>query len=73
MSIPAPTASLLQPAVEVVELQGEPAKAALADTLSAGLELTPLEQDAWRQKLQRAGLSDNAPSARSVLRAEVTP
>lgn len=72
MSIPMPGAASTTQPVEVRELQGEEAEQALVTDFGE-LTLVPIEQDAWRTKLQRAGLSDNAPSERSALRAEVTP
>ena len=49
----------------------EAEREALADKLSAGLELVPIEPDTWREKLVRAGLAESDKSGRSLLRAEV--
>ncbi len=59
--------------IDVVELEGESARQALVETLSAGLELVPLDSDAWSENLQRAGFTFDRSTERNRFRAEVTP
>lgn len=55
--------------LEVTELSGEEAAEAISDF--AGLALVPIEEDAERAKLRRAGFVVDQPSARQALRDEL--